>query len=236
MASRRKTSLVKVPPGDRPLRALGRSGIVERLEAAFSERDGVAGAHCIHELWMRNEPPLNIERMLGLLWRAAPECVPEWLPMRYVDDSRTGIFEIDSLCVYVDFDTVQHKLAMDAQPLVDGGFTKPRANQLLIGLQEGAPLDEARDRVEEAWHSFLTALETEPSQADARALGFVEVYTWEDLQRPYIAAVEKEKVLVTILFALMADFLLAPALMVVATQSKVGPAFISGDKSDQNQD
>ncbi len=84
MASRRKTSLVKVPPGDRPLRALGRSGIVERLEAAFSERDGAAGAHCIHELWMRNEPPLNIERMLGLLWRAAPECVPEWLPMRYV--------------------------------------------------------------------------------------------------------------------------------------------------------
>jgi len=48
------------------------------------ERDGVAGAHCIHELWMRNEPPLNIERLLGLLWRAAPESVPEWLPMRYV--------------------------------------------------------------------------------------------------------------------------------------------------------
>jgi hypothetical protein len=33
---------------------------------------------------MRNEPPMNIERMLGLLWRAASESVPEWLPMRYV--------------------------------------------------------------------------------------------------------------------------------------------------------
>ena len=29
------------------------------------------------------------------------------------------------------------------------------------------------------------------------------MYTWEDLQRPFIAAVEKEKVLVTILFALI---------------------------------
>ena len=128
---------------------------------------------------------------------------PIRLPMRYVDDSHTGIFEIDSLCVYVDFDMVQHKLAMDPQPMVDGGFTKPRANQLLIGLQEGVKLNESRDRIAEAWEVFLASLGTEPGEADARALGFVEVYTWEDLQRSYIAAVEKEKVLVTILFALI---------------------------------
>jgi hypothetical protein len=74
-----------ITPGSRPLRGLARDEILARLEAAFGERDGVAGAHCIHELWMRNEPPLNIERLLGLLWRAAPESVPEWLPMRYVE-------------------------------------------------------------------------------------------------------------------------------------------------------
>jgi hypothetical protein len=34
---------------------------------------------------MRNEPPFSIERLLGLLWRAAPESVPEWLPMRHVE-------------------------------------------------------------------------------------------------------------------------------------------------------
>jgi hypothetical protein len=33
---------------------------------------------------MRNEPPMNVERMLGMLWEAAPESVPEWLPMQYV--------------------------------------------------------------------------------------------------------------------------------------------------------
>ena len=74
-----------ITPGSRPLRGLARDELLARLEAAFGERDGVTGAHCIHELWMRNEPSLNIERMLGLLWRAAPESVPEWLPMRYVE-------------------------------------------------------------------------------------------------------------------------------------------------------
>jgi hypothetical protein len=67
------------------LRPLGRQELVARLETAMLERDGMAGAHCIHELWMRNEPPMNVERLLGLLWRAASESVPEWLPMRYVE-------------------------------------------------------------------------------------------------------------------------------------------------------
>ncbi len=75
----------KATPATRPLRPLDRAAIVARLESALIDRDGVAGAHCIHELWMRHEPSLNIERMLGLLWRAAPESVPDWLPMRYVE-------------------------------------------------------------------------------------------------------------------------------------------------------
>ena len=79
--SRRKKALL---PCDRPLRSLPRDELLERFTAALEERDGVAGAHCVHELWMRNEPPMNIERMLGLLWRAASESVPDWLPMRYV--------------------------------------------------------------------------------------------------------------------------------------------------------
>lgn len=66
------------------MRSLARDEVLQRLVAALEAREGVAGAHCIHELWMRNEPPMNLERMLGLLWRAAPESVPDWLPMRYV--------------------------------------------------------------------------------------------------------------------------------------------------------
>jgi lipoprotein-releasing system permease protein len=128
---------------------------------------------------------------------------PVRLPLRYVDDSRTGIYEIDKISVYVDFDLIQHKLAMDAQTLVDGGTSKPRASQLLIGLQEGVDLNAARDRIDAEWQEFLRRIEPDLRDADARTLGMAEVYTWEDLQRPLIAAVEKERVLVTLLFAVI---------------------------------
>jgi hypothetical protein len=72
-------------PGSRPMRSLARDEILRRFERGLLDRDGTLGAHCIHELWMRHEPPMVIERMVGLLWRAAPESVPDWLPMRYVE-------------------------------------------------------------------------------------------------------------------------------------------------------
>lgn len=125
---------------------------------------------------------------------------PIRVPLRYVDDSRTGIFEIDDFCVYVDFDMLQQKLAMDPQPLVDGGFTTARANQLLVDTNDDLELDEARDRVALAWAEFRAERLLELSDVDAQALDRVTVSTWEDLQRPFIAAVEKEKVLVTLMF------------------------------------
>ncbi len=128
---------------------------------------------------------------------------PIRLPMRYVDDSRTGIFEIDELCVYVDFDMVQRKLAMDPQQMIDGGMTPARANQLLIGLTEGSDLDGAKKEIDEVWQSFRESMDPMLTEMDRRVLGYAEVYTWEDLQRPFIAAVEKEKVLVTLLFGMI---------------------------------
>ncbi len=127
---------------------------------------------------------------------------PIRVPLRYADDSRTGIYEIDSMCVYVDFDMLQQKLAMDPQPLIDGGSTPARANQLLIGLKEEVDMDHAREVIAEAWLTFVESLGELP-EADVSAMQYARVFTWEDLQRPFIAAVEKEKVLVTFLFALI---------------------------------
>jgi hypothetical protein len=55
------------------------------LVQALAEADGVTGAHCIHELWMRGGMSLNIERALERLWAKAASSVPEWLPMRYIE-------------------------------------------------------------------------------------------------------------------------------------------------------
>jgi len=54
------------------------------FERALDLADGVAGAHCVHERWMRGEFAANIEAALELLWRRAGASIPEWLPMRYV--------------------------------------------------------------------------------------------------------------------------------------------------------
>jgi hypothetical protein len=59
--------------------------ITLQFERALAARDGVTGAHCIHELWMRGEMSLNVERALERLWSSAATSIPEWLPMRFVD-------------------------------------------------------------------------------------------------------------------------------------------------------
>jgi hypothetical protein len=64
---------------------LGRPEIIGRLEQALGDGNGLLGAHCVHELWMRGEYPANIETALERLWTAAAQSIPEWLPMRYVD-------------------------------------------------------------------------------------------------------------------------------------------------------
>jgi hypothetical protein len=67
------------------LRALARDPLLERFKAAMELHDGLAGAHCIHELWMRNEPPMSVQALLSRLWSSAADSVPEWLPMHYVE-------------------------------------------------------------------------------------------------------------------------------------------------------
>lgn len=73
-----------VAPAARPLVQLTREALLERFATALATPDAPTAAHCIHELWCRNETPFAIEALLDRLWRAAGESVPEWLPMRYV--------------------------------------------------------------------------------------------------------------------------------------------------------
>jgi hypothetical protein len=71
-------------PGQRPLRTRSDGDLTTAFERALAAGDGVAGAHCIHERWMRGEFAAHIETALDLLWKRAAASVPEWLPMRYV--------------------------------------------------------------------------------------------------------------------------------------------------------
>jgi hypothetical protein len=82
--TREATNFAEIPPGARPFRALARQAVILRLERAFATSDGVAAAHGIHELWVRNEPPASIEALLVRAWATSAATVPDWLPMRHV--------------------------------------------------------------------------------------------------------------------------------------------------------
>jgi hypothetical protein len=71
-------------PNQRPFRARSDRDLATAFEQALAAGDGVAGAHCIHERWMRGHYPAHIEAALDLLWKRAGASIPDWLPMRYV--------------------------------------------------------------------------------------------------------------------------------------------------------
>ena len=82
---RMKNIDAKTAPGSRPLQGLADVKITNRFDRALADGDGMVGAHCVHELWMRGEMSINIERALERLWARAAASVPEWLPMRYIE-------------------------------------------------------------------------------------------------------------------------------------------------------
>jgi hypothetical protein len=71
-------------PAGRPLRTRSDRDLATVFEDALAAGDGVAGAHCVHELWMRGHFPARIETALDLLWKRAGASIPDWLPMRYI--------------------------------------------------------------------------------------------------------------------------------------------------------
>jgi len=71
-------------PDWRPFRLSPAADLQTAFRSALAKADGVTGAHCIHERWMRGEFAAQIETDLDQLWKFAGQTIPEWLPMRYV--------------------------------------------------------------------------------------------------------------------------------------------------------
>lgn len=123
--------------------------------------------------------------------------------LHHIDDSHTRVYDIDSMCVYVDFAKLQKWLDMGRLERVDGTFTESRASQLLVRLKEGLTARDVQPVIAQAWEQFLDTVLPRVDIDDARLLSGVSVETWEERQAPFINAVEKEKVLVTVLFGVI---------------------------------
>jgi lipoprotein-releasing system permease protein len=132
-------------------------------------------------------------------------------PFRYADDSRTGVYEIDSQHVYVDFDLLQKLLDIDAAQREDGRPIPARCHQVQIKLRPEALARPGFDtaafarKLQEHFLSFLG----DPRFAhllddEGRTLlSYVEGLNWEESQAHIIGPVEKERVLMSIVLGVI---------------------------------
>ncbi len=117
-----------------------------------------------------------------------------------VDDSRTQIWQVDAKNVYVPFETLQKDLGMNERQIKnpDTGktTTRPaRTTEIHIKAKPGTDLVKLRDHVREIAASFDPRFGFDDSP--------MNVQTWEEINATWIGAVEKEKGLVTFLFAMI---------------------------------
>jgi lipoprotein-releasing system permease protein len=129
---------------------------------------------------------------------------------RYVDDSRTGIYEIDSRHAYVDFDYLQKLLHLDATDRVDRedpekviGRVPARCSQIQIKLKPGIEAGAICARLTQTYRRLADEARDGLSVSEVNLLARVEAQTWEQSQAHIIAPVEKERMLVTILFGII---------------------------------
>ena len=124
---------------------------------------------------------------------------PEVRDFVVVNEFKSGLYEIDANRVYVPFDVLQKMMRMDSYPEVDpetglatGKNISGRASYLMVRGDEGVELEELRQRVIEVLRDFLKTRKDVPP---------VRVMTWRDQHATFLGAVEKEKGLLTSLFA-----------------------------------
>jgi lipoprotein-releasing system permease protein len=111
-----------------------------------------------------------------------------------VDDSRTKVYLYDSNTVYVPFDVLQRDLRMEATDESPAA----RTSEIQVALKPDANLAQAKAKVANIVDTI------------ARQHGFFDdflpiysVKTWEETHKTFLGAVEKEKLLVTMLFAII---------------------------------
>lgn len=149
---------------------------------------------------------------------------------RYSDDSRTGIYEIDSQSVYCDFDLLQRLLLMHEADRVDPetgeviGMVPARCSQIQMKIQprvNGRAVDPRALAQRLAEHYHRLAADPRLSSDEIMLVQGIEALTWEQSQEHIIAPVEKERQLVTVLFAiisLVAGFLVLCILYMIVLQ------------------
>lgn len=170
---------------------IGVLGIKKDKEGKWPERN-----HLL-DLWVNlTVLPIDAERR-GIDTSTPPPQDIFWI----VDDSRTGIWQADQASVYVPFDVLQRMLDMDAREERDPETNtvrkiEARTRDIQVSALPGNDIYELKRQVQKVVDQVI---------ADRAIPAYypITVETWEESQATFIAAIEKEKALVTILFGMI---------------------------------
>ena len=110
----------------------------------------------------------------------------------FSDDSHSGLVKSDGRVVYLPLEEAQKLLGMS-------GFDA-RASAVYIKFSEGVDLNEGCAKVSRLWDTFK---EGRSSQMYAGLLEGVRVQSWIEYRRSSIAAMEKEQIMLTVLFLML---------------------------------
>ncbi len=148
----------------------------------------------VFSLWTRLEV-VPIEPSYRSFQDTTPVANIYWI----VDASLTQLYQIDETSVYVPFDVLQSDMKMTARTVTEEGkeITLPaRCSELQVKLKPGADREAVLQRIT----SPLMAID---DQFNSQMRGNLRVETWEKQREKFLGAVEKEKLLVTMLFGVI---------------------------------
>jgi lipoprotein-releasing system permease protein len=129
-----------------------------------------------------------------------------------VDHSRANIWQYDSGTVYVPFDVLQRDLRMQQRTLTDPDtgeqrIVPGRTSEVQIAIKPGVDLYAAKEKVIDVVrriaHEHGIPFAPDEVGRERPSLGALDVRTWEEANAKFIAAIEKEKILVTMLFGII---------------------------------
>jgi ABC-type lipoprotein release transport system permease subunit len=128
------------------------------------------------------------------------------IDLTIVDDSHTGVFDVDSLNVYAPLETVQVMAGMANDPKLKGNpnipLVEPRVHQLLIRLspQGEVHLRQVRSEIDRFTQQFMARYTLDHPDSQGAD---VDVQTWDEKQARYLGAVQNEKSMMTFILGLM---------------------------------
>lgn len=213
-ATRRATESAQSPSFNKPLSDADYRSLIPGARGDVANWPGmIVGAGVVGIKKDRNgqieRPPYLYQTWVGLTTvaitgeTASPDLATDKAERRYwiIDDSRTKIWQSDTQTVYVPFKSLQKDLKMDEQEATraDTGqkeMIPARTSEIHIGVKAGSDLLSVKGKVQQIVDEVI------------REKGIVPVYpitveTWEESQRLFIEAIEKEVVLVTFLFGII---------------------------------